>query len=70
MPQFCRSLHNFLAVDDDIIKFWKELSNAKVAFVIPQDIEESEIEALNRYSTIKDNQIYLNQGVIANLEAR
>ncbi|CAI2193055.1 6954_t:CDS:2, partial [Funneliformis geosporum] len=47
-----------------VVEFWKKLLDAKIVFPLPQDIEESELNALKPYSTVENNYICLNKGVI------
>ncbi|CAG8602124.1 11129_t:CDS:2, partial [Cetraspora pellucida] len=47
-----------------VVEFWKNLLDARIIFPIPQDFEDAELNALDSYSTIKDNQICLNKSGI------
>ena len=47
-----------------MVEFWKNLLDARIIFPIPQDFEDAELNALDSYFTIKDNQICLNKGVM------
>ncbi|CAG8570234.1 16599_t:CDS:2, partial [Racocetra persica] len=49
---------NFITAELDIIKFWKELPNAKIAFSLP---EESDLEDLKHYSIIENNQLFIRR---------
>ncbi|CAG8840985.1 35192_t:CDS:1, partial [Racocetra persica] len=46
-----------------VVEFWKKLPDAKIIFPIPEDIEEDELNALESYSTIENNYVFLNKGV-------
>ncbi|CAG8765520.1 6975_t:CDS:1, partial [Cetraspora pellucida] len=50
--------------DSGVVEFWKNLIEARIIFPIPQDFEDAELNSLDSYFTIKDNQICLNKGVI------
>ncbi|RHZ89720.1 hypothetical protein Glove_12g50 [Diversispora epigaea] len=58
------SRYAILSGSSGVVEFWKKLPNAKIAFPIPQDIEEAELNGLKSYSTIENSYICLNKGVI------
>ncbi|CAG8499076.1 16870_t:CDS:2 [Cetraspora pellucida] len=47
-----------------VVEFWKKLLDVRIIFLIPQDMKRVELNALDSYFTIKDNQICLDKGVI------
>ncbi|CAG8474417.1 15623_t:CDS:1, partial [Cetraspora pellucida] len=47
-----------------VVEFWKNLLDARIIFPIPQNMEKAELNALDSYFTIEDNQVCLNKGVI------
>ncbi|CAG8520915.1 6823_t:CDS:10, partial [Cetraspora pellucida] len=53
-----------LQAGSGVVKFWKKLLDARIIFLIPQDMKRVELNALNSYFMIKDNQICLDKGVI------
>ncbi|CAG8443324.1 14649_t:CDS:2 [Cetraspora pellucida] len=53
-----------ISADSGVVEFWKNLLDARIIFPIPQDFEDAELNALDSYFTIKDNQICLNKGVV------
>ncbi|KAF0480809.1 crinkler CRN family protein [Gigaspora margarita] len=59
-----RSLSRTLYVESSIVEFWKKLPDAKIVFPIPQYVDKTELNYLESYSTIENDHIYLNKGVI------
>ncbi|CAG8704734.1 2867_t:CDS:2, partial [Cetraspora pellucida] len=46
-----------------VVEFWKKLPDAKIIFPIPEDMDKAELNALESYSTIENNYVFLNKGV-------
>ncbi|CAG8580043.1 2290_t:CDS:2, partial [Ambispora leptoticha] len=46
-----------------VVEFWKNLLDARIIFPIPQDMKRTELNALESYSTIENNYVFLNKGV-------
>ncbi|CAG8532928.1 10980_t:CDS:2 [Cetraspora pellucida] len=46
-----------------VVKFWKKLPDAKIIFPIPEDMDKTELSALESYFTIENNYLCLNKGV-------
>ncbi|CAG8782663.1 18857_t:CDS:2, partial [Gigaspora margarita] len=69
-PLICSNCNKVITAELDIIKFWKELPNAKIAFPLPEDIEESDLEGLKHFSIIENNEIYFEQGIVCDLDGR